>query len=154
MLMPQSMSRVMARSRIPSFRRPRVKLSTFLRQWVWPDTHSFNRSLRAVSFRKKCSDSRISGVGPQKDVLRDLGVVLSARRREQVKADAHALPRLEKLAVEVRDHLRRCPALLFGADGDGRTVLVTARHHEDAVALRSVVAGEDVGRKGGASGRA
>ena len=52
----------------------------------------------------------------------------------------------ELLVVAVGDLLRR-DALLLGADGDRRAVLVAARDHQDVVAAQALEAGEDVGRQ-------
>ena len=43
------------------------------------------------------------------------------------------------------DHLLRRQPFEFGANGDGRTVLVRAGHHEHVIAPKPVVAGENVG---------
>ena len=52
--------------------------------------------------------------------------------------------------MEVIDDLLRRLALLLGAHGDRRAVLVGAGDHEHAVAGGAVVAGEDVGGQVGA----
>ena len=80
----------------------------------------------------------------------DVDVVLGAGGREEVEADAEALPGLEELGVELGGDLARRAALLLGADGDRRAVLVAAGDHEDVVAGGAVVAGEDVGGQVGA----
>ena len=54
-------------------------------------------------------------------------------------------PRLQEQGVIAVDHLGGGDALLVGADGYGRAVGVAAGHHQHAVALQPVVAGEDVG---------
>ena len=86
----------------------------------------------------------------EEHVLGDARVVLRAGGREEVEADAEALPALEELGVEVRRHLGRGAAFFLGADGDRRAVLVGAGDHQDFVAGGAVVAGEDVRRQVGA----
>ena len=52
--------------------------------------------------------------------------------------------------MELVDDLLRRAALVVGAHGDRRAVLVAAGDHEHVVADHAVVAGEDVGRQIGA----
>ena len=58
-----------------------------------------------------------------------------------------SLPVAQELRVELVDDLLRRAALVVGADGDRRAVLVAAGHHQHVVARHAVIAREDVGRQ-------
>ncbi len=81
----------------------------------------------------------------QKDVLRDLVVVLGVGVREQVVADADLLLREQEALVIVLEDRARGDAPLVRLDRDRRAVTVRSRHHQDVIPLEAVIAREDVG---------
>ena len=63
---------------------------------------------------------------------------------EQIEGYAQLFPRLQEQGMITLHHLGRGDSLLVRADGDGSAVGVAAGHHQHAVSLKPVVAGEDV----------
>ena len=86
----------------------------------------------------------------EEHVLHHPCVVLGAGRGVEVPTNAESLPGIEELFVEVGGDFGRRLALLLRADGDWRSVLVAAGHHQHVVAGRAVVAGKDVSGQVGA----
>ena len=83
----------------------------------------------------------------EEDALGNLGMVIGMGSSEEVEAYAQALPVIQEFGlVLVRDFLSGDASLLRG-QRDGRAVSVASRHHENLIALHSVVSGKDVGWK-------
>ena len=81
----------------------------------------------------------------------DLVWFFGPRVREEVERDAERLPVAAGTpGGSASTTSFGVDALVVGADGDRRAVLVAAGHHQHVVAAHAVVAGEDVGRQVGA----
>ncbi len=66
--------------------------------------------------------------------------------REQVEGDAEIAPVAQEFGVVPVDDLLGRHSLVVGPHRDRRTVGIRARHHENVVAGRPLIAGEDVSR--------
>ena len=64
---------------------------------------------------------------------------------EQIEADTKPLPGFKELGMVTPQDLFWRNSFLFGADGYGRAMRVTAGYHQNFVTQHPVVTGEDVG---------
>jgi len=80
----------------------------------------------------------------QKDGLRDLEMILCMCGRKQIVRNAIAFEDFEeRLVIFLVDFLDRLP-LFIRREDDGRTMRVCSRDHQNIVALKPVIAGDDV----------
>jgi hypothetical protein len=81
----------------------------------------------------------------QEDALRNLKMVFSVGRGEQVVSQAGFLKKFQKAIVKIFVHFFDWSALCIGAQGHRRPVGVGARNHQHVVALQTVIARVNIG---------